>query len=198
MSLVALGVVFHLRAGADVQVVLVNVQDLDVRLLHFPRPRVAGVAQALEVDGHLVVTVVKLRRSDERIEPALVDVIDDFFVDDLHVVVMLLVQVRNVADPARLFHGADDVIVAGRIHAVYRRIVANRRHDRNFRIVLLELFLDFVAGLLRDRDWQPEWKCQVAVVQDVDGTSSRCGRYHPCHQEAGAELAETHRVPSLN
>src|SRR5690606_18905024 len=49
------------------------------------------------VDRTLIVSVVQLSRSDQRVEPRRIDVIRDLFLDDPHVIALLLIQERHTA-----------------------------------------------------------------------------------------------------
>ncbi len=87
------------RPGVDisdhVQVVVVNIDHLTSifvakRVRHWP----ANPANVLVVDRALVVSVMLLRRADQRVDPRRIEVVSNFFLNNANVVTTVFVQER--------------------------------------------------------------------------------------------------------
>src|SRR5581483_10426948 len=180
------------RARVQMQVVLVDVDDLDLRLARPVGERPLGFGRLVVVDGALVVAVVQLRQADEREEARRVDLVHDALGDDLDVVAELFIDVRNAAGHLR--HGAEDGAVVGRVLAQRRReAFADGRQHRRFEVgVVGVLLLHALVDPRRHRDGKRKETNRVNAAGRATGHYQGHGQHYPSSHPFHAH------PPSLN
>ena len=133
-----------------VEVVVVDVEDFDGILIHqgvWERP--AHDFSLCVVDSTLVVSVVKLSRTDQRNHARRINVVSDLLFNDRDVVSLSLVQERNAAlYSVGSLHSPPDFVIAWRIQSFDGSAGCEWPHDGHSCVALVNVELVLVHFLL--------------------------------------------------
>src|SRR5690606_32186744 len=132
------------------EVIMVDVDHFNhLAVVQGMRNRITDDRLLAAVDRALVVSVVQLSRSDQWVEPRRVDVVSDLFLDDPHVVALLLIQEWYAAlNGACALQSLNHFVIARRIQRHHGATGGRRSENRHAIIALVIPELLFLAMLV--------------------------------------------------
>jgi len=173
----------RVAAGAEMQVILVDVDDFYTRAFALNREGIARLNRLVVIDSAFPMAVVKLGRANEREESARVDAVDQPLAYDLNIVAELLIKIGDAAGDVR--HGPKNFGIIRRVFTKRRReAFLERRHDGRAMVILITvLFFHSLGHPGRDGDGSKDPHGKGIAASD-----SRDGQDGPPDQNQHPEL----------